>query len=467
MNRYRMLSLLLVLAMLFQVSGAFATTEEEWNAQCVNKTIAKTAVYAKAGDKDAVVTLDAGTYVQTHAYDALSQRWNISYLDGETIKDGYVSALDLTIAVASITLEDGSIETIPESLVNQPEEIADYLNSRYSDRVFRAEDGIVISEDAAASAAEEKEAPAELTEETAPADEPVVETIATPAPTVFKGIVFSTEESEEDTPEEDAPEEDASEAVQEAAAEATPTPVPQVTALPADQYEVPDELKNVVLIGTNTCYVEKDGQLSAVKTTSIPFSDTDKKNKMVAFARANAEGSVQLLAEPNPRSRVLGYLKTGTLMGVVKAGSNYTRVYVDGVVGCVKNNMIGYVTVGKKPTGKAILTVGGTIDNTVTVNVLSASSRYYIVDSLPCGLQVDIWEKKGNTYLVEANGMRVWVDKSNLTQKSSMDGMVEQTPWVHLMEEAPSLKKTVTNAGGTQEVWDNGKSYNMHRDPYN
>ena len=67
MNRYRMLSLLLVLAMLFQVSGAFATTEEEWNAQCVNKTIAKTAVYAKAGDKDAVVTLDAGTYVQTHA----------------------------------------------------------------------------------------------------------------------------------------------------------------------------------------------------------------------------------------------------------------------------------------------------------------------------------------------------------------------------------------------------------------
>ena len=45
--------------------------------------------------------------------------------------------------------------------------------------------------------------------------------------------------------------------------------------------------------------------------------------------------------------------------------------------------------------------------------------------------------------------------------------MVEQTAWNHVMETPPSLTKTVRNANGLEEVPDNSKSYNMHRDPYN
>ena len=474
----RIISLLLVFALAFQLSGALAVTEKEWNAQCVNKTIHETMVYANAVDKENAASLPAGTYVLTHEYDVMSNRWKISYLDGESVKEGYVSGTDLTIAVATVVLEDGSIETIPETLKGQPEEIAAFLNDRYSDRIFEAKDGSILATDAVSDSATVEEETVVDTEPAAeePAAEEVqeqaVETIPTPAEenTVSKVITFSapTEApAPASVPAVTAAPVAAQEPAVAAQVDAAPTATPVPTALPADQYEVPENLKNIVLIGTNTCLVNNEGELSSVKTNSVRFSEGAKKNKMVAYARATADGYVQFLAEPNPRSRVIGYLKTGTIVGIVKSGSNYSRVYVDGIVGCVKTNMLASITVDKKPKGKGILTAGGAIDNTVTVNVLSASSKSYIVDALPCGLQVDIWEKKGNFYQIEANGLRVWVNKSNLTEKASMEGMVEQTAWNHVMETPPSLTKTVRNANGLEEVPDNSKSYNMHRDPYN
>ena len=80
----RIISLLLVFAFSFQLSGALAVTEKEWNAQCVNKTIHETMVYANAVDKENAASLPAGTYVLTHEYDVMSNRWKISYLDGDT-----------------------------------------------------------------------------------------------------------------------------------------------------------------------------------------------------------------------------------------------------------------------------------------------------------------------------------------------------------------------------------------------
>ena len=149
----RIISLLLVFALAFQLSGALAVTEKEWNAQCVNKTIHETMVYANAVDKENAASLPAGTYVLTHEYDVMSNRWKISYLDGESVKEGYVSGTDLTIAVATVVLEDGSIETIPETLKGQPEEIAAFLNDRYSDRIFEAKDGSILATDAVSDSA--------------------------------------------------------------------------------------------------------------------------------------------------------------------------------------------------------------------------------------------------------------------------------------------------------------------------
>lgn len=475
----RVISLFIALALMLQMTGALAVNEAEWNAQCVNKTIQETPVYAKVADGESVTSLPAGTYVLTHDYDVMSGRWNIRYLEDGAEHEGYVSGTDLTIAVATVILEDGSIETIPEALMGQAEGIAAFLNERYSDRHFEAKNGEILVTDApedAEAAAEkqdsEDEEPAEAEADETAEENQDVNAIPTPAPeenTVSKVITFSAATEAPAKAEKPAatevPAVKESMPTEPVKAAATATPVP--TALPADQYEVPDALKNVVMIGTNTCLVSDNGELNSVKTSSIRFSDNAKKNKMVAYARATADGYVLLLAEPNPRSRVIGYLKTGTIVGIVKAGSNYSRVYVDGVVGCVKTNMLASITVDKKPKGKGILTAGGAIEPSLTVNVLSASSKSYIVDALPCGLQVDIWDKKGSSYQIEANGLRVWVHQTNLTEKASMEGMVAQTPWTHIMETPPSLTKTVRNANGTEEVPDNSKSYNMHRDPYN
>ena len=222
------------------------------------------------------------------------------------------------------------------------------------------------------------------------------------------------------------------------------------------------------MIGTNTCLVEENGTVSKVKTITLPFGESNAKaNRRVAYTKATAEGSIPLLSEPKPKSRVLGYLKSGTLVGVIKTGSNYCRVFVDGVVGCIGTNQMTFVTVDKSPMGTGVLTVNGIIAADTSVNILSAAVKGYLVDALPCGQKVDIWEKKGNYYQIEANGLRGWVHQTNLTESSTMDGAVENTPWMHLMAEAPVLTKNVTTSTGTEVVPDNSKTYNMHRDPYN
>ena len=298
-----------------------------------------------------------------------------------------------------------------------------------------------------------------------------------------------TEESEPDTePAEDAQtEESEPEITPESAPSATPrstvkavvnatpeaiaTPEPEkteapVTPLPADQLPVPEVLKNVLIIGTNECLVEENGEKKLVKTSAIGFSESTKKNKQIAYIRPSTEGCAYFYAEANPRSRLLGYVKSGALVCVIKSGSNYARIYVDGIVGFVKNNMLNYMTVDKKPAGKGVLTIGGVVSEDAQVNLLSSTTKSFTQANLPCGLEVVIWQQKGKFYEVEANGYHGWVAAANLT-KSGTESTVEQSAMEYIIQEMPVLTKTVRNNNGTETVWDNTKTYNMHRDPYN
>ncbi|MBR2288247.1 MAG: hypothetical protein IJ865_08370 [Clostridia bacterium] len=448
-------------------ASAFAVTEAEWKTKCVNKTITETKVFSQAGGKEVDATLKAGTYVKTEAYDAASGMWRISYLSGEEVVTGYVPASELTIAIVTVLLGDGTVENAPEALAGDLQGIADYLNDRHADKTYTVEDGVITVKAG-------KEAP-EAEEETEEVEEPVEDEAEETADEEGGDALFDTdvadlipepkEEEEEATPQATATV--APTSTPAATEEVVATKAPVETPLPADQFEVPAELKRVVMIGTNECLVDNDGEYLSVKTNTIQFGEATKKNKIIAYIKPNSDGGAVFLAEPNPKARELGYLKTGTLVGVIKAGSNYCRVYVDGVVGCVKSNLLTYMTVDKKPAGTGTLTNSGKIDPDATVTLISATSKGYIETTFVSGQKVTIWGKSGKYYEVEANGFHGYVSQSNLTEGTKLEGVVDMAPAEHISE--TPLSRTASNGtSGSEGVADsNGRVYNMHRDPYN
>ena len=491
----KLLALALCLSLLVLAGSALAISEEEWNIQCVNKTITSAKVYSGAGSGQVLATLPAQTFVRTHTYDKLSGMWRVSFYDEGEIREGYVSATDLTIAIVTVAVEGGGIENVPEALRGDLEGMAEYLNERYPDKTFVVKDGHLsvtdgkntASEEALTDAAPEEPDREETDPEAAAEADEAQDEEGTESPAYEDIALPEGEDGDGETGEEP---EDAEESVPDVTPAPTLTPAPEkktekaadtekaddagkkaevteATPLPPDQYEVPEALKNVAVIGTNECMVRMDETLSAVRTSTIRFSSETKKNRIIAYVKPNSEGGVYFMAEPNPKSRQIGFLKTGTLVGVIKGGSNYSRVYVDGVVGCVKSGMLSYMTVDRSPSGYGYLTVSGSISEDAVVNLLSSTSRGYSVAMLPTGIRVPIWQKKGKYYEIEACGFHGWVSQANITEKNRMDGEIEQQPMEHLVAELQKLTKTVTNNEGTETVWDHTKTYNMHRDPYN
>ncbi len=516
---------LLCLLLCLTLGSAMAMTEGEWNSQCVNKTIEATDIFADQAGTTVLINLPAGAYVKTRKYDVDSGMWLVSCFDGEEVLNGYVPAAELTIAITTVTLPDGSIENVPEVLAGNLRGIAAYLNTRYSDRGFwTSGDQIVVGdkadvpEDALGDAWEEASAPAdddipmpgsdkasdededteddaepeakdaepetkdesedeadesgdedaEKTdkEDAAPGDEDAEDDGASEDDDAASEDPTADDETEdEDEAESDDASDDETDAIPTPTPEAEPTatPAPTSTPLPADQFAVPEALQNLAIVGTNECYLKEDGELVKVRTSTVAINDTNKKNRTVAFIKANKERFAYLYAEPNNKSRILGRVTTGSLVGVIKAGNKYSRVYVDGVVGCVLSNTLTYMTVDKKIYGTGVLTVNGAIDDEETVDLLSSNSKGYTEATLPCGLEVTIWQKKGKFYEIEANGFHGWVNQTDLTVGNLMDSLAPSV-MEHLILPYTSQPESSEEAADPSQ----GKpsKYNLHRDPY-
>ncbi len=464
----RSLAAFLCLLLMFMLGSALAMTEEEWNIQCVNKTIAQTPVYSDISAGETLATLKAGAFVRTISYDARSGLWRVEYLNGTEPAEGYVAARDLIIAIMTMKLPDGSVENLPEALRGNLEGIAAYLNNKYPDRHYYVSGDTLMtgtapqgSEEPSSEAAEEVEQlpqgnlKAEETEVPSDTDrtpEPVQNEIPTPAPAT------ATPRAEVTT-----------------TPTASPTPAPTPVPLPEDQFEVPEALQGLAVIGTNECSVEQDGEMVRVATGSIRFNDDNKKNRMVGYVKPNREGCVYFYAQPSPKSRLLGYLNAGTMVGIIKTGKSFSRVYVDGVVGCIKTNAISYMNIDKMPSSTGVLSINGMVSEDVTVNLLSSNSNGYIVTSLPSGLEMLVWGKKGKYYEVEGNGYHGWVSQTNLTEGRSLEATVEPFAMDHILSEMPGTTRPAAEGGEQVQTQTRNQdrtevtntNYNMHRDPYN
>ena len=351
------IGLLLVLVLFISMLGvAHGMTQSEWDMQCINKTISsEVTVYSSNSMDSDAGTLASGSYVKTSGFDPSTSLWEISYFQDGSVKIGYVASTDITVAVSSVTVDDGSVENIPDSIAGNREAIVSYLNSQYSDRVYSLHGNSIHVEAAVSQAGGEAELP----------QQPVVD-----------------------------------------AGEIMP---------------VPDELQPIVQLGSKWTVILDGDAEKTVETSTISFSDTVRAREQLAVINAPRKGEVVMHAQPKSSSSVLGSVPTGSVVGVIKKGTNYSRIYYNGKVGCVLADTLNTLNMNREPLGAGILTRDGKVVMGEAVDILAGASKdARVVVSLPVGTEVVVWTKVRAYYEIEVLGMRLYVHGDSLTFREGL-----------------------------------------------
>ena len=444
------LSTMLIIAMLLAcIPGASALTVEEWNAQCTVKTVKNTIVYRPdaAGNKTQVATIPAGTFVQQNAFDNASQMWNITFLtsNGATAW-GLVSATSLAVTSVTITLDDGTEVEVPEELSSDLEAAAAYLNQTRTDHYYTVSttDGTIHAGDIS--------------------EKPQTDTTKMEVPEGYEAaVVEDTFGGEGSTSEGDSADEQAEVSAEtDATATQTDTSVTQADTATSEtdtQTAQTDVATNssltdsekidyhrVIMMGSSKTLVNINGAQQTVDTSLIDFGTEVPYDEQLATISAPKTGKCTLLSEPKKGASKLGTLKHGTIVGVIRKGKTYTRIFANGMEGVVTNASIKTLTRGETPIGNGVLTYNGQIDNSKQINIrVKASTSAKVFDHWNCGTEVTIFSKSHSFYEIEANGIRAFVNEKFLTEGSKENIPVKTT----------TKKK---NSGGSSKKKSNGSS---------
>lgn len=392
--------------MLSMIPSAVGMTAEEWNAQCTTRTIKNTTVYRPdaAGNKTQVATIPEGSYVKQNGFDNASQMWNVTFLtsNGSTAW-GLVAADSLSVASVSITLDNGEQVDIPQELSENLDAVAAYLNQTHKDAYYTVSgtDGMIHVGDAS--------------------ERPDVDNTKMEVPEGYETAHTEDAYSDEETSSETADAE-SSEETTTASADATETDnaaqsetkTADSAAASATKEKV--DYHKVLVLGTKKSIATVNGAQTTIDTDQIDFGTEVDLEEQLGIINAPKSGVATLLAEARKGAAELGKLKHGTVIGVIRKGKQYTRVWANGMEGLVLNSVVKTISRDAYAMGTGTLTYNGAVVNNQTINIRSsASNSARVLENWPTGLEVTIWSKASSFYEIEANGLRAYVNEKFLT----------------------------------------------------
>ena len=125
---------------------------------------------------------------------------------------------------------------------------------------------------------------------------------------------------------------------------------------------------------------------------------------LTAFVYAPNSGKASLREAADNDSKVLSQCTTGTVVTVLEIGKTHSRVDVDGQVGYLRNDCLGYSAVKEEQVLSGVLIGGG------SVNVRGGADKdSYRIGQWPSGTQVTVYGVNGIWCEVEFDGVHGWV----------------------------------------------------------
>ena len=179
----------------------------------------------------------------------------------------------------------------------------------------------------------------------------------------------------------------------------------------------PGKAVELETLGTVTSLVRVDGQTREIPTAELVFGENVPMEKRVAVVRATRTGQATMHSVKSVKSYTVMYkVPCGTIVGVVKTGSKYTRIVYKGKLGYVLTAALEYLSPASTPLGRGTISLYGKATGKTEINIRGSGSHYSrIITSWKTASEVLVWAKEKDFYEVEFNGVRGWVQEKFLT----------------------------------------------------
>lgn len=198
----------------------------------------------------------------------------------------------------------------------------------------------------------------------------------------------------------------------------TPTPKPTPTPLPPEKrypisLRTSGEEATVVALGSYTCVVDVDGEEREVPSSELMISDEVPSSEQLAMIYAPRTGKVTLRASASSKGKSLGSCAAGTIVGVVRQGSTFTRVLHNGTEKFVLTSCLQYDVVQTHILGYGDITLpDGQAELPVRTQTDADSAQ---TTAWPNGTRVMVLRRVDDWFEAELNGLRGFVPESAVT----------------------------------------------------
>lgn len=343
---------------------AQADSLSEWNRSCRTKTAQATPVYARNDyymERMPVLTLPANTYVKIGS--SVNEIAVISYMTADGISgSGYVRRNDLTYAVVHFIDADGLNHAMQELQYwdlyeTYPPPGGSAVNGYEPEGYVSSSSGKIPETEKA---------------EDSPADTPV------PKP-----------------------------------ADNFPSNIPSSAATPAPEFTASF---TVMRAGFATCTIRRGGQDEEVPSHELIFSPDVPNNRKIAYIYAPNSGFCWMREKPSANGRTVRQCKAGTVVIVLEAGAEWTKVRYREFEGYVLTRCLRFSDGKADVMGTGVLTYNGYSNGSTSINVRNAPDREAVkIAEWKTGTEVTVFSLNNGWYEIEHRGLHGFVMENYLT----------------------------------------------------
>lgn len=182
------------------------------------------------------------------------------------------------------------------------------------------------------------------------------------------------------------------------------------------------EYAQVISAGTVYSLVNINGEKTVVETCRLMYSiDEVPDEKRFAMVNAQKNGYATMFYKANSKSDVIGRFMTNRICLVLNVGENFSKVWVDGSCGFIKNSSLIFMDGRGEQITTAQVSYNGKTKSANRINIhMNGKSKSRILDDLPCGTTMTVFSTTEDGWTeIEADGWHAWILSKYVTYEGA------------------------------------------------
>lgn len=172
------------------------------------------------------------------------------------------------------------------------------------------------------------------------------------------------------------------------------------------------EYAEMVSAGTVYSQVIVNGEKKSVETCRLMYNiDEVPDEKRFAIVNAQKNGYATMFYKASGKSDVVGRFMTNRICLVLNVGDNFSKVWVDGSCGYIKNGSLIFMDGRGEQITTAQVSFNGKTKSANRINIhMNGKSKSRILADLPCGAEMTVFSTTEDGWTeIEAGGWHAWI----------------------------------------------------------